>query len=36
MDCRGSEMVESHSLQTPTRMFENVTAERFILMLRVS
>jgi hypothetical protein len=36
IDCRGSEIIESHSLHTPTRMFENVTRERFICMSRVS
>lgn len=35
IDCRGS-MIESHSPQTPTRIFENVTADRLIRMSRVS
>ncbi len=36
IDWRGRLMVESHSLHTPTRMFENVIAERLIRRLRVS
>lgn len=36
IDWRGSEIIESHSLHTPTRMFEKVTAERFMRMSRVS
>ena len=36
IDCRGSEMSESHSLQTLTRMFEKVTAERVMRISRVS
>jgi hypothetical protein len=35
IDCRGS-MIESHSLQTPTRIFEKVTADLFIRMFLVS
>jgi hypothetical protein len=36
MDCRGREIVESHSLHTPTRIFENVTHEPLMRMSRVS
>ena len=35
IDCRGS-MIESHSLHTPTRIFEKVTADLFIRMFLVS
>ena len=36
IDCRGREIIESHSPQTATRTFENVTRERFNRMSLLS
>jgi hypothetical protein len=36
IDCRGTAIVELHSVQTPTRTLENVTRDLVGLMLRIS
>lgn len=36
IDCLGSEIIELHSLQTPTRMLEYVIDDRFMRMSRAS